>query len=210
MATHSSTLAWKIPWTEEPGRLQSIGSQRVGHDWAASLMDQKEIEFGLQTLWFHHRPSENVKFPFPGGEGVPPPHKWEQYCNNTERCQNLFQRNKAPAPRKLSIDVAHWAGQTQYSQWKKSAVFTGWDTLTSHLVHNYRGIRPGSGQRARMGGIDLSSPQGGFHFHFLPKEVKTKNHANERDEDATRLMQLPISSLAFLSDLAVWRHWDVS
>ena len=31
MATHSSILAWKIPWTEEPGRLQSIGSQRVGH-----------------------------------------------------------------------------------------------------------------------------------------------------------------------------------
>ena len=32
MATHSSTLAWKIPWTEEPGRLQSMGSRRVGHD----------------------------------------------------------------------------------------------------------------------------------------------------------------------------------
>ena len=32
MATHSSTVAWKIPWTEEPGRLQSMGSQRVGHD----------------------------------------------------------------------------------------------------------------------------------------------------------------------------------
>ena len=32
MATHSSTLAWKIPWTEKPGRLQSVGSQRVGHD----------------------------------------------------------------------------------------------------------------------------------------------------------------------------------
>ena len=31
-AIHSSTLAWKIPWTEEPGRLQSMGSQRVGHD----------------------------------------------------------------------------------------------------------------------------------------------------------------------------------
>ena len=37
MAPHSSTLAWKIPWTEEPGRLQSIGSRRVGHDWATSL-----------------------------------------------------------------------------------------------------------------------------------------------------------------------------
>ena len=32
MAAHSSTLAWKIPWTEEPGRLQSMESQRVGHD----------------------------------------------------------------------------------------------------------------------------------------------------------------------------------
>ena len=32
IATHSSTLAWKIPWTEEPGRLQSMGSQRVGHN----------------------------------------------------------------------------------------------------------------------------------------------------------------------------------
>ena len=37
MATHSRILAWKIPWTEEPGRLQSMGSQRVGHDWVISL-----------------------------------------------------------------------------------------------------------------------------------------------------------------------------
>ena len=37
MAPHSSTLAWKIPWTEEPGRLQSMGSRRVGHDWVTSL-----------------------------------------------------------------------------------------------------------------------------------------------------------------------------
>ena len=37
MATHSSILAWKIPWTEEPGRLRSMGSWRVGHDWATSL-----------------------------------------------------------------------------------------------------------------------------------------------------------------------------
>ena len=37
MATHSSTLAWKIPWTEETDRLQSTGSRGVGHDWANSL-----------------------------------------------------------------------------------------------------------------------------------------------------------------------------
>ena len=38
MATHSSTLAWKIPWTKEPGKLQSMGSRRVRHDWATSLL----------------------------------------------------------------------------------------------------------------------------------------------------------------------------
>ena len=37
MATHSTTLAWKIPWTEKPCRLQSMGSQSVGHDWETSL-----------------------------------------------------------------------------------------------------------------------------------------------------------------------------
>ena len=37
MATHSSTLAWEIPQTKEPGRLQSMRSQRVGHDWVTSL-----------------------------------------------------------------------------------------------------------------------------------------------------------------------------
>ena len=37
MATHSNTLAWKIPWMQEPGRLQYMGSLRVGHDWVTSL-----------------------------------------------------------------------------------------------------------------------------------------------------------------------------
>ena len=43
--THSSTLAWKIPWTEEPDGLQSMGSLKVGHDWATSL--------SLFTFHFH-------------------------------------------------------------------------------------------------------------------------------------------------------------
>ena len=37
IAIHSSTIAWRIPWTEEPGRLQPMGLQRVGHDWGTSL-----------------------------------------------------------------------------------------------------------------------------------------------------------------------------
>ena len=38
MATHSSVLAWKIPWSEEPDRLQFMGSQRVGHNWGTGHM----------------------------------------------------------------------------------------------------------------------------------------------------------------------------
>ena len=51
MATHSSTLAWKIPWTEESGGLQSMGSQRVGHDLATSLF----------TLILSHDSNENFR-----------------------------------------------------------------------------------------------------------------------------------------------------
>ena len=40
MINHSSTLAWRIPWTEEPGGLQSMGSQRVGHDWVTNTHTQ--------------------------------------------------------------------------------------------------------------------------------------------------------------------------
>ena len=50
MAPHSTTLAWKIPWAEEPGRLQSMGSLRVGHDWATSL--------SLFTFTFHFQALE--------------------------------------------------------------------------------------------------------------------------------------------------------
>ena len=38
MASHSSILAWRIPWTKEPGRLQSMGSQRVGHDFVTNTL----------------------------------------------------------------------------------------------------------------------------------------------------------------------------
>ena len=43
MASHSSILAWKISWTEEPGGMQSMGSQRVGHDWAANTNTNKGV-----------------------------------------------------------------------------------------------------------------------------------------------------------------------
>ena len=48
MATHSSILAWKIPWTEEPGGLQFIGSQRAGQDWTISLSLSFALPLSLQ------------------------------------------------------------------------------------------------------------------------------------------------------------------
>ena len=57
MATHSSTLAWKIPWTEKPGGLQSMDSQRVRHNWATSLhfftFQRSDTKLGTLCVWTH-------------------------------------------------------------------------------------------------------------------------------------------------------------
>ena len=57
MATHSSILARRIPWTEEPGGLQSLGSQRVRHDWATNTTTTPQLCFPwqchLETSWAH-------------------------------------------------------------------------------------------------------------------------------------------------------------
>ena len=69
MATHSSILAWKIPWMEEPGGLQSMVLQRVGHDWATSLhftvlrrAEKTAVEWRMEaeTRVARHKPG-NVK-----------------------------------------------------------------------------------------------------------------------------------------------------
>ena len=59
MATQSSTLAWKIPWMEEPGKLQSMGSLGVGHDWGTSL--------SIFTLLHWRRKWQPISVFLPGG-----------------------------------------------------------------------------------------------------------------------------------------------
>ena len=63
MATHSSILVWKIPWTEEPDRFQSMGSQRVRHNWVTSLsyIDSHGI---CKPSLFLPSPSVYLLFPF--------------------------------------------------------------------------------------------------------------------------------------------------
>ena len=50
MAIHSSILAWRIPWTEEPGGLQSLGLQRIGHDWATKHSTQHMTELSYLII----------------------------------------------------------------------------------------------------------------------------------------------------------------
>ena len=52
MAIHFSTIAWNIPWTEKPGRLQSIRSQRVGHDWVTSITHSKSLQMVTEAMKF--------------------------------------------------------------------------------------------------------------------------------------------------------------
>jgi len=72
MVTHSSILAWRIPWTGEPSRLQSIGSQRVGHDWTTNTHTWWFNNIVLVTaVWQHesavrpHR-QQPTRLPIPG------------------------------------------------------------------------------------------------------------------------------------------------
>ena len=67
MATHSGILAWKIPWTEEPGKLHSMGSQRVGHDWETedsieqySRVEKPEINPDI-IIWSSTRVPKPIK-----------------------------------------------------------------------------------------------------------------------------------------------------
>ena len=57
MATHSSVLAWRILWTEEPGGLWSMGSQRVGHDWATNTLKKKKTFLTIQLSSAKQLPS---------------------------------------------------------------------------------------------------------------------------------------------------------
>ena len=85
MANHSNILAWKIPWMEEPGRLQSMGSQRVGRDWVTSLVTclllgkgkmARELRWGNYVCcWTHAQARPLAPLSFPPSSGG-----WSFYC----------------------------------------------------------------------------------------------------------------------------------
>ena len=116
MAPHSSTLAWKIPWTEKPGMLQSMGSQTVRHDWATSL-SFFFLSLSLQSwqgcqLRFPTPPKKKQDFPSLAGQGVgewpeldssPFPGIWT--LNTVRHGQKNWVKLNHPSDKALSITV---------------------------------------------------------------------------------------------------------
>jgi len=117
MAPHSSTLAWKIPWTEEPCGLQSMGSLRVGHDWATSL--------SLFTFHFHALEKEMathsgiLAWRIPGTEEpggllsiMLHSQTWLKWLSSTSSSMREWPANKhlKPPPNSLT----HYLTQDQY------------------------------------------------------------------------------------------------
>ena len=106
MTTHSCTLAWKIPWMEEPGRLQFMGSQRVRRDWATSLslwLWSKYYSL-YSDLWHWGCDSADLSFSFPADF-------WPVFTNRWHR-ETLGGRG-----RRMTSDLCSWCyGQRQHSQ----------------------------------------------------------------------------------------------
>ena len=71
VATHSSILAWRIPWTEEPGGLQSMGSQRVGDNWATDISHFTQIHFVAWQKLTHHCKASILKNNFNQKQKIP-------------------------------------------------------------------------------------------------------------------------------------------
>ena len=111
MATHSSTLAWKIPWTEEPGGLQSMGSWRVGHHWsnlAAAAACYIPVTYVILYIKCPVvirspscvRPFDTMDYSMPG---LPLPHHLPKFAQVPARCiSNAIQPPHPLIPSSLS------------------------------------------------------------------------------------------------------------
>ena len=126
MATHSNILAWTIPWTEEPGKLQSIGSQRIRHDWATNTFTfffhfhalEKEMTTHSSVLaWRIPGTGEPGGLPSLGSHRVG--HDWSDLA-------------AAAALHKRSI---LWSGSSENTGWNRIKLL-GWLVFTGSLKHS--------------------------------------------------------------------------
>ena len=110
MATHSSILVWRIPWTEEPGGLQSMGSRRVGHNWATSLsLFNSEVLRNCVTQRFWKEFGINT--------GI------YLYIINTDIYRYIFGINTDTnaAQEAIELDMEQWTGSKLGREYVKAA-----------------------------------------------------------------------------------------
>ena len=119
METHSSIFAWKIPWTENPGRLWPIGSQRVGHDWRD--LEQQQWRSDLRILrchiclififWLCHA-AYGILVPRPGIELIPPAVRaWSLTTGPPGEIPCLFKKKKKPVELKYLYHLLQLPGK---------------------------------------------------------------------------------------------------
>ena len=96
MAAHLSSLSWKIPWTKEPGGLQSTGSQRVQHDWATNtyIRQFSLVQFSRSVVSYSLRPHglQHATPPCPS----PPPGVYSDSCPLSQWCHPTISSSVVP------------------------------------------------------------------------------------------------------------------
>ena len=119
MAPHSSTLAWKIPWVEEPGKLQSMGSLRVGHDWGTSLSFFTFMHWRRKwqpTPVFFHGGSQGWGAWWAAIYGIAQSWTWLKWLSsklcNHRKLANLIKQITA-LPNSMKLRHAVWGHQRQ-------------------------------------------------------------------------------------------------
>ena len=149
MAAHSSILAWRFPWTEKPGGLQSMGWPRVGHSWATNTFTSKEVIFKLRYFLKSGDKSISVK-----GNSM---------CEVSEAGTNLMcSRSRCVRLARLAGPQGYTLAQIQSSPIKKISAFP-WHSM----LHNERKpFFPGSW-------LPPSFPSLSFKYLFLASLKRT-------------------------------------
>ena len=144
MATHSSTLAWRIPWTWEPGRLQSMGSHRVGHDWSDLAAAAAAATVQVGSLFSTPSPAFITCSLFDDGHSDPceviPHCSFDLNLYNNEQFEHLFICLSAicMSPLRnvcLGLFPTFWLGCLFFWNWVVWTACRFWKLILCQLFH---------------------------------------------------------------------------
>ena len=181
MAPHSSTLAWKIPWMEEPGRLQSMGLLGVGHDWATSLS-----LFTLMHWKGNGNPLQCSCLENPRDRGA----WWAAVSGVTQSQTQLKRPNSSSSSKPSSCDGDYDAQSLMQSQW----AFGVTSITTSSITHNPSLQCQGEREAWRMGQkgtqFGVHRPRSGHRFGHSGINL---GHATNKDSCPIPCMSLHLT-----------------